>query len=95
MKRRDFLRQSAAGAAALSVMRQAFASPAEAQTTTKVALVKTQDRAAGILTAMKLLSFPPPKGKTVAPTATRSSRSWPRAEAGRAPCRDPVILSLF
>lgn len=65
MKRRDFLKQSAAGAAAFSVMRRAFVSPAEAQTTTKVALVKTQDRAAGIPAAMKLLAFPSPKGKKV------------------------------
>jgi uncharacterized protein (DUF362 family) len=65
MNRRDFLKQSAAGAAALSAMGRGFIPPAEAQTTAKVALVKTLDRAKGVPAAMKLLSFPSPKAKKV------------------------------
>jgi uncharacterized protein (DUF362 family) len=65
MNRRDFLKQSTAGAAALSVMGTGFVSSARAQAAAKVALVKTQDRAKGIPAAMKLISFPSPKGKKV------------------------------
>ena len=65
MKRRDFLRQSAAGAAALSVLGRGILPSAEAQATAKVALIKTQDRARGISEALKLLAVPSPKGKRV------------------------------
>jgi uncharacterized protein (DUF362 family) len=65
MKRRDFLKQSAAGAAAFSVLSKGFLPTAAAQATAKVALVKTQDRAKGIAEAIKLLSLPSPKGKKV------------------------------
>ena len=65
MKRRDFLKQSTAGAAALSVLGKGFLPSAEAQATAKVALVKTQDRAKGISEALKLLQVPSPKGKKV------------------------------
>ena len=65
MKRRDFLRQSAAGAAALSVLGRGILPSAEAQTTAKVALIKTQDRARGISEALQLLAPPSPKGKRV------------------------------
>ncbi len=65
MNRRDFLKQSAAGAAALSAMGRGLAPQAAAQTTSKVALVKTLDRAKGVPAAMKLLSFPSPKAKKV------------------------------
>jgi uncharacterized protein (DUF362 family) len=62
MKRREFLKQSAAGAAVISVLgRVSF--PAEAMA--KVALVKADDRAKGIAAALKLISFPSPKGKGV------------------------------
>jgi uncharacterized protein (DUF362 family) len=65
MKRRDFLKHSAAGAATLSVMGRDFLSAQAAETTAKVALIKTQDRAKGIQAAMKLMTFPSPKGKRV------------------------------
>jgi uncharacterized protein (DUF362 family) len=65
MRRRDFLKQSAAGAAALSVLSRAGSSAAAADQTAKVVLVKTDDRAKGITAALKLLSFPSPKGKKV------------------------------
>jgi uncharacterized protein (DUF362 family) len=65
MKRRDFLRQSAAGAAALSVLGRGILPSAEAQATAKVVLVKTQDRAKGISEALKWLAVPSPKGKRV------------------------------
>lgn len=64
MKRRDFLKQSAAGAAVTVLGRvnpAAFAS----EETAKVALVRTGDRTNGIEAAMKLISFPSPKGKKV------------------------------
>lgn len=65
MKRRDFLKQSAAGAAAFSLIGQKRISGAEAQALAKVALVKTTDRAKGVPAAMKLLPFPSPKDKRV------------------------------
>jgi uncharacterized protein (DUF362 family) len=64
MKRRDFLKQSAAAGAAMSVLSRAVSSAAADQTA-KVALVKTDDRAKGIAAALKLISFPSPKGKKV------------------------------
>lgn len=63
MKRREFLKQSAAGAAAVSFMPRALLSQAEGKA--RVALVKTQDRAAGISAALRLIDFPSPKGKKV------------------------------
>jgi uncharacterized protein (DUF362 family) len=65
MKRRDFLKQSAAGAAAFSMLGRGLRSSVEAETTTRVSLVKTEDRAKGISAAIKLLTVPPPKGKKV------------------------------
>ncbi len=64
MRRRDFLKQSAAGAA-LSVLGRAASSAAAADATAKVSLVRTEDRAKGIAAAVKLISFPSPKGKNV------------------------------
>jgi uncharacterized protein (DUF362 family) len=64
MKRRDFLKQSAAGAAIGmlgGITPYALASDGKS----KVALVKTQDRARGVEAAMKLIDFPSPKGKKV------------------------------
>jgi uncharacterized protein (DUF362 family) len=65
MNRRDFLKHSAAGAAAVSVFRHGNLGFAEAQSKTKVALVKTLDRSAGVPAALKLLTVPSPKGKSV------------------------------
>jgi len=65
MKRREFLKQSAAGAAAFSLCGPGFPSLAKADATTKVALVKTEDRARGVPAAIKLLAIPSPKGKKV------------------------------
>ena len=63
MKRREFLKRSAAGAAISVFGRAAYS--AAADQTTKVALVKTDDRAKGIEAALKLISFPSPKGRKV------------------------------
>jgi len=66
MKRRDFLKQTAATAAVLSPFGQHLFTPLlAAQATTKVALVKTLDRAAGIAAALRLLNVPSPSGKRV------------------------------
>ena len=65
MRRRDFLKQSAAGAAAISVLRRTASSAMAADQTAKIALVKTNDRVKGIEAALKLVSFPSPKGKKV------------------------------
>jgi len=64
MKRRDFLKQSAAGAA-ISVLSRVAPSAVAADATAKVALVKTEDRAKGIEAALKMIQFPSPKGKSV------------------------------
>lgn len=63
MKRREFLRQSAAAAATVSIMPHALLSQAEGKA--RVALVKTPDRAAGISAALRLIDFPSPRGKKV------------------------------
>jgi uncharacterized protein (DUF362 family) len=65
MKRRDFLKHSAAAGAAMSALGRAVTSAIAADQTAKVALVKTNDRAKGIAEALKLVSFPSPKGKKV------------------------------
>jgi len=65
MKRRDFLKQSAAGAAALTALGKGILPAAEARAAAKVALVKTQDRTRGISEVLKLLAVPSPKGKRV------------------------------
>jgi uncharacterized protein (DUF362 family) len=64
MKRRDFLKQSAAGAA-ISILGRASLSANAAEASAKVALVRTEDRTKGIEAALKLISFPSPKGKKV------------------------------
>jgi uncharacterized protein (DUF362 family) len=64
MKRRDFLKQTAAGAALSMLGRAAVSAPA-ADTMAKVALVRTANRSEGIAAAMKLIDFPSPKGKKV------------------------------
>lgn len=66
MKRREFLKQSAAGVAAISVLPRIYPPPLiAADTASRVALVKTEDRAQGIAAAMRLISFPSPHGKKV------------------------------
>ncbi len=64
MRRRDFLKHSAAGAA-ISMFGRAASSAVAADPIAKVALVKTNDRAQGIADALKLISFASPKGKKV------------------------------
>jgi uncharacterized protein (DUF362 family) len=64
MKRRDFLKQSAVGAA-LSMLSRSSASASAADSEATVALVRTSDRSEGISAAMKLIDFPSPKGKKV------------------------------
>jgi uncharacterized protein (DUF362 family) len=64
MKRRDFLKQSAAGAA-ITVLGRVAPSAFAAEGGARVALVRTGDRAKGIEAALKLISFSSPKGKNV------------------------------
>lgn len=64
MKRRDFLKQSVAGAT-ITVLGRATSSVFAAEGGAKVALVRTEDRVDGIEKALKLISFPSPKGKNV------------------------------
>jgi uncharacterized protein (DUF362 family) len=64
MRRRDFLKTTAAGAA-ISVLGRAASSAIAADQTAKIALVKADTRAKGIEAALKLISFPAPKGKKV------------------------------
>jgi uncharacterized protein (DUF362 family) len=64
MRRREFLKQSAAGAA-ISVLGRTGLSAIAAESTAKVALVRCEDRAKGIAAALKLISFPSPNGKKV------------------------------
>ena len=65
MKRREFLKNSAASAAAVSMFGQDLVMAAPAQAA-RVVLVRTRDRAAGVAAVMKLLvDVPSPKGKNV------------------------------
>ncbi len=64
MRRRDFLKQSAAGAA-ITVLGRAASFSMAAETTAKVALVRSEDRIQGTAAALKLISFPSPEGKNV------------------------------
>jgi len=64
MKRREFLKQSALGTAAIPLALE-LSSAIAAEESAKVALVRTEDRAQGITAALKLISFPSPKGKKV------------------------------
>ena len=65
INRRDFIKTSLAGATALSVLRPDLLSGAAPAGHTAVVLVKTLDRTQGVKDALKLLSFPSPKGKSV------------------------------
>lgn len=64
MKRRDFLKHSAAGAA-IAMLGGSRLSARAAAPSARVALVKSEDRAAGVKAALNLLSFPSPQGKKV------------------------------
>jgi uncharacterized protein (DUF362 family) len=64
MKRRDFLKTTAVGTAAAVMDRTNSFSMAD-ESASKVALVRTQDRAQGIAAALKLISAASPKGKKV------------------------------
>jgi len=64
MRRRDFLKQSAAGAA-ISVLGRGASFAMAAETQAKVSLVRSEDRMQGTAAALKLISFPSPKGKNV------------------------------
>jgi hypothetical protein len=65
MKRREFLKQSVAGATAVSILGRELLYAAEAGTPARVALVKTEDRARGVAEALRLVPFASPKGKKV------------------------------
>ena len=65
MKRREFLKQSVAGATALSVIGPDVLVATQAKPGARVALVKTMDRATGVAAAVKLVEVPSPKGKKV------------------------------
>ncbi len=65
MKRREFLKQSVAGATAFSVLGPDLLAARPAPSAARVALVKTMDRAKGVTAAMKLVAVPSPKGKKV------------------------------
>ena len=62
MERRDFLKTAAVGAAVAATGRAAAFSMAD-ESTAKIALVKTQDRARGISAALDLIQTASPKGK--------------------------------
>jgi len=65
MNRRDFLKASAAGAVAFSAIRPETLSSQGVPQTAKVALIKTTDRARGVVDVIELLGAPSPKGKKV------------------------------
>ena len=64
MKRRDFLKQSAAGAA-ITVLGRATPSLIASDSTAKVAIVRSEDRVKGIESAIDMIQFPSPAGKRV------------------------------
>jgi len=64
MKRRDFLKKSAAGAAVTMLGRVSYPEPAAGRTA-KIAVVRSEDRMKGIGAALEMISFPSPEGKRV------------------------------
>ena len=64
MERREFLKESGLGIAALSLMGRGLVAAAQGQVA-RVALVRTRDRAAGVGAVMKLLEVASPKGRNV------------------------------
>jgi len=65
LNRREFIIASAFGLAALPKWPLNFSEDAPVEGKTTVALVKTMDRAQGVKDVLRLLSFPPPKGKDI------------------------------
>jgi uncharacterized protein (DUF362 family) len=65
MNRREFLKASAAGAAAFSAAGRDLWPSQGASRTANVALIRTTDRAKGVEEALKLLGPPSPQGKRV------------------------------
>jgi uncharacterized protein (DUF362 family) len=65
MNRRNFLKTSLSGLAAVPAIRLGGRELGTEEKKTRVALLKTQDRADGIKRAMRLLELPPMKGKRV------------------------------
>jgi uncharacterized protein (DUF362 family) len=65
MNRRNFLKTSLSGLAAVPAIRLGGRELGMEEKRTKVALLKTQDRSVGITRALRLLEFTPMKGKRV------------------------------
>jgi uncharacterized protein (DUF362 family) len=65
LKRRDFLKGTAAGLACLPAFRFSPLTGREKQGLSKVALIKTSERDVGVREAMGMLDFPAMKGKSV------------------------------
>jgi uncharacterized protein (DUF362 family) len=65
LNRRDFIKASVAGLAAVPVLRSGFLAAQEKAVKTKIALIKTQDRTAGVQEAFRLLDIPSMKGKKI------------------------------
>ncbi len=65
LNRRDFIKASVTGLAALPVLRSGFLRAQEKAMKTKIALIKTQDRPTGVKEAFRLLDVPSIKGKKI------------------------------
>jgi uncharacterized protein (DUF362 family) len=65
LKRREFLKASVLGLAVWPKLKFEMFTEESRDMKTKVALIKTADRKAGVREAFKLLTFPSPKGKKV------------------------------
>ncbi|HHS14139.1 MAG TPA: DUF362 domain-containing protein [bacterium] len=63
--RRDFIKYSAAGAASLSALNLFSGSGCGGGARSRIALIRTDDRAEGVSQAMRLARFRPPAGKKV------------------------------
>ena len=58
LKRRDFLKGTAAGIACLPALRFSFLAGRSKEELSKVALIKTSERSVGVRETMSLLEFP-------------------------------------
>ncbi len=65
LNRRDFIKASVTGLAAVPVLRSGFLRAQEKAMKTKIALIKTQDRTAGVRESLRLLDIPSMKGKKI------------------------------
>lgn len=65
VNRRDFIKRSAAGIAAIPLANSGILFSGNYADTTKVAVIKTENRIEGINTAMKILNFESPKNRKV------------------------------